>query len=211
MSCGILNRGLVLLCGVFLCSGRGVAGFLLTAGPSWNNYVFEAESSEDTPNYYGYGGRVGWGYSVAQIVDIGLYAQYIPGRLNTAIPPRTDTVLMDYGAEVGVRFMQALYLGIRGGIWKYQLFRAYRDDEVRGSWLGLGATGALGLIWPVNKKVSWQTNFEFGRAVLQGPKVDPESSVGRQKKMSRIGVSVSFVYNDDDVLSLGRSLYNSFF
>jgi hypothetical protein len=196
---------------LFLCSETSFAGLLFTIGPNWNNFVFEAEKNEDTPNYYGYGARMSWGYSVAKVADFGIYAQYTPGRLNSATPPRTDAVVMDYGAELGLRVLNVFYLGARGGMWKYQLYRAYEDAEVRGSWMGLGGTASLGMIMPISKRSAWQTTFDVGQAVMQKLNVTPADADSNYRKLSRVGVTLSLVYNDDDITSVGSSLLKSFF
>jgi hypothetical protein len=187
------------------------AGYLFTLGPNWNNFVFEAEQNEDTPNYYGFGGRVSWGFSVAQVADFALYAQYTPGRLSSATPPRTDAVVMDYGAEFGVRLLDVLYLGLRGGMWKYQLFKSYEEREIDGAWLGLGGSASLGMIMPVSKRMAWQTSLDIGQAVLQRLQGAPDDAGTNYRKLSRVGVTLSLVYNDDDVSSVADSLLNSFF
>lgn len=203
---------LFLFVGVFFADAeRCYAGFLFTIGPNWNNFVFEAERNEDTPNYYGYGGRMSWGYSVGQVADFGLYTQYSPGRLNSAMPPRTDAALMDYGAEVGFRLANVLYVGARGGMWKYQLFKAFQDNEIRGAWLGLGGTISVGMLMPISKRTSWQTSLDMGQGVLQQLKGATSATTTRYRKLSRVGVTLAFVYNDDGVSSVAESLFNSLF
>ncbi len=196
---------------LFLCSETSFAGFLFTLGPNWNNFVFEAERDEDTPNYYGYGARMSWGYSAAQVADFGIYTQYTPGRLNSATPPRTDAVVMDYGAELGFRLFHMFYFGARGGMWKYQLFRAYEDSEIRGSWMGLGGTASLGMIMPISKRTAWQTSLDLGQAVMQKLNSSPADTNTKYRKLTRLGVTLSFVYNEDDISSVADSLLKSFF
>ena len=187
------------------------AGVLFSIGPNWNNFVFEPEAKEDTPNYYGYGGRIAWGYSVAQVFDLGLYTHYTPGQLKEASVMDADASLLDYGAELGVRIFDLLYIGTRAGVWKYQLFKSKEDGEIAGKWMGLGGSASVGMIMPISKRASWQTSLDLGQATMRKVNNTATDTSTGNKKLSRISITVGFVYNDDDTESGSVKLLRSYF
>ena len=204
-----LASGVIMLCcimGAMPCR----AGVLFSLGGSWNNFVFEPNDHEDTPNYYGYGGRGSFGYSVAKVWDLTFFGQYTPARLGSASATDADATLTQYGFETGIRIYDALYLGGRGGFWDYRLRKRRLTDEVEGSWSGLGAQGVIGLILPVGKEAAWQTTLDVGQAVLaKMNKSADEATIGK-RTLGHISVTVSFVYNSLSLSSLEDSLLNSF-
>lgn len=189
----------------------GFAGYLFSIGPNWNNFVFEAETDENTPNYYGYGGRLSWGYSIGQVFDLGMYAQYTPGRTTSPSMLNGDAAVYDYGGELGVRVLGVFYIGARGGAWKYQLYKRQQMAEIGGIWSGWGGSGSLGMILPVSKRASWQTSFDMGRAIVEKDNKTLADLGTRYKKLSKLSITMAFVYNDFDAASAGTSLINSFY
>jgi hypothetical protein len=186
------------------------AGVLLSLGGSWNNFVFEPKDREDTPNYYGYGGRGAFGYSVAKVWDVAFFGQYTPARLDSASATDADATLTQYGVETGIRIYDVLYLGGRGGFWDYRLRKRHLTDEVDGSWSGLGAQGAIGLILPVGKEAAWQTTMDVGQAVVaKMHKSADDVNIGK-RTLAHISVTVSFVYNSLSLSSREDSILNSF-
>ena len=186
------------------------AGVLVSLGGSWNNFVFEPQTQEDTPNYYGYGGRCTFGYSVAKAWDIAFFGQYTPARLESASAMDADATLTQYGIETGLRISDVLYIGGRGGFWDYRLRKRKLTEEVGGAWSGLGGQGAIGLLLPVSKVAAWQATLDVGQATMyKTNKTAAEANLGN-RSLSHISVTVSFVYNSLSLSSLEDSLLNSF-
>lgn len=159
-------KTLSLLCWGILWDGntsKATAGVLASASARWNSFSFAALEDEVTPNYYGYGIGLNFGYSLAQILDIGAYGTYTPGRFKNAELFREDAQLMGYGAEVGLRIAKAVYFGVHGGSYQYNLVHQRTDDEVLGSWGGTGVGVMLGAFFPINKSKYWQVGLDFAR------------------------------------------------
>jgi hypothetical protein len=186
------------------------AGLLLSLGGSWNNFVFEPKNREDTPNYYGYGGRGGFGLSLAKVWDVALFAQYTPARMGSASATDADVTLTQYGVESGIRIFDVLYVGGRGGFWDYRMHKAKRVDEVRGSWSGIGYHGSIGLILPMTKDSLWQTTLDAGNAVVAKTNKTADDAMIGKRSLSHISVTVSFVYNSLSLGSFEDSILNSF-
>lgn len=172
------------------CSFEARAGLYAGVGASWNNFVFEPVAEEDTPNYFGYGGRASVGYSAANILDLGIYGHYTPGRLGTPAPSPEDARLWHGGGELGLRLGNAVYLGARGGPALYRLNSQTKDEEVPGQWTGTMFQGSAGLIVPVNRYFQCQTTLDIGQASLR-----PSSTDGADRTLTEISVTISFVYN----------------
>lgn len=186
------------------------AGVFLTLGPNWNNFVFEPEAKESTPNYFGYGGRISWGYSIGQVLDLGVYSQYAPGKLKVASALDGDAALLDYGGELGIRILNLLFIGGRGGVWRYQLYKKTMDDEISGKWMGLGGAASMGMIMPVTKRSAWQVSLDVGQANMRKIDNTPEDFGTNFRKLSKVSITLAFVYNDDDSTSVTANLLNSF-
>ena len=184
------------------------AGGFLAVGPQWVNFVFEPKVQEETPNYYGYGARASAGYSVDQVVDLALYGEYSPGRLNSASSSGSTAVVLDYGAEIGFRILQTMYIAARGGQWKYQLSRRTAPEEVGGAWTGVGGAASFGLLLPVNKEVQWQTSIDIGQALVKKTNLEVDDVETKARVISRASVTISFVYNARDTVSAWGSLFN---
>lgn len=165
----------------------------LNGGPSWNNFVFEAEDQEETANYYGYGARISFGYSLANVWDLGLYGHYTPGRLNAAELNREDARLWHIGFETAARLAKVLYIGVRGGPSLYRLSQVNSSTEVPGQWTGTMVQGSLGMLLPVTKVSNWLLSMDMGQA--QVSKSDATGDDAKVRKISEISLSLSFVYN----------------
>ncbi len=196
------------LASMFFLESKSEAGMLVTAGMQWANFVFEPKVQEETPNYYGYGARTSAGYSLGQNLDLAVYGEYSPGRLNSASSSGSTAVLLDYGAEIGVRILQTMYLGARGGQWNYRLTRRTADEEVGGSWIGLGGAASFGMLVPVNKEVQWQASLDFGQALLKKHKFEVDDVDKKARVISRASVTISFVYNTRTTSSTWGSIFN---
>jgi hypothetical protein len=200
--------GTVLLAAILVGEARCLAGGLVTIGPNWCNFVFEPKLREPTPNYYGYGARISAGYSIDQMVDLALYGQYSPGRLNSASTTETSAAVYDYGGEIGVRVFDVLYIGAHGGTWNYRLLRRSSEEEVGGAWSGPGGGLSFGMILPVNKEVKWQATLDLGQAVVTKTNKAADDVDLKSRNLSRASVTVSLVYNGYESGSTWNALFN---
>lgn len=181
------------------------AGAYGSLGPNWNNFVFEPLEYEETPNYYGYGGRGSFGYSIGQILDLGLYGHYAPGRLNAATSTQTGAQFYHLGAETALRLANAVYVGIRGGPASYRLSKAYEEAEVLGTWTGSMIQGSVGLILPVGKTpAAWQTTLDLGQATLKSAD-DPTL---KARTLTQISLTLAFVYNVKQSTAVDTAILN---
>jgi fermentation-respiration switch protein FrsA (DUF1100 family) len=178
----------------------------LLLGPNWNNFVFEPEEQEDTPNYYGYGARGSFGYSVYDTVDLGFYGHYSPGKLNSASLTQEDARLWHGGGELGVRIAKAVYVGVRGGPALYRLTRKTEDTEVGGQWTGTMIQGSLGLILPVTKAASWQASFDAGQASVS---LSDGPDTSKPRTLTEISLTLGFVYNIHQTSAVETAIFNN--
>lgn len=203
----MLNCGLVftLIAVGALFAEACLAGLYLVAGPNWNNFVFEPVEREETSNYYGYGARGSFGYSLGQILDLGLYGHYTPGRLDSASLTKEDARLWHAGAEAGLRFANAVFLGVRGGPALYRLNVKNEDSEVEGQWTGTMFQGSLGLIMPVTKTSFWQTTVDIGQATLKSSGAE---TVTKPRTLTQISLTLAFVYNVQQTSAVDKAILN---
>ncbi len=184
------------------------AGTLFVVAPQWVNFVFEPIVQEETPNYYGYGAKGSFGYSIKQIFDFDLYGEYSPGRLNSASSSNASAVVLNYGGEVGFRLLNAMFLGARCGQWNYRLIRRIDVGEVGGSWTGFGGAASFGMLLPVNKEVQWQLSLDIGQALLKKDNREIDDIAPKTRVISKASITLSFVYNSRDTMSaLGALFY----
>lgn len=181
------------------------AGVLLSIGPNWNNFVFEPEKDEKTPNYYGYGGRMSFGYSVARVWDLALYGHYSPGKLNAAAGTEEDARFYHMGFETGLRIAKAIYLGVRGGPALYRLVQQNEATEIPGQWTGTTGQVSLGILLPVNKASSWQASLDIGQTNLK-----PSDDAGsKPRTLSQISLTLAFVYNGYESTAVDTAIFNN--
>lgn len=180
------------------------AGPYATLGPNWNNFVFEPLEEEETPNYYGYGGRLSFGYSVRQVWDLGLYGHYSPGRLESAAMSQADALLYHVGAETALRIGKAVYIGVRGGPASYSLQNKVLATEVDGDWAGVMGQGSLGLLLPTSKSTAWQASLDIGQASMTAS----DGSSTKARTLSHISLTLAFVYNGYLSSGVDAALFN---
>ncbi len=181
------------------------AGALVSIGPNWNNFVFEPLDQEQTPNYYGYGARASFGYSIQRVWDVALYGHYAPGRLDSASATKEDARFYHVGGETALRIAKAVYIGFRGGPAYYRLVNQLETTEVSGKWSGYMAQGSLGLILPTTKATSWQTTLDIGQATLR-PSDDPSA---KPRTLSQISLTLAFVYNGYQSTAVDTAIFNN--
>jgi hypothetical protein len=187
------------------CEIPAAAGIYVAAGPNWNNFVFESEVEEDTANHYGYGARGSFGYSIYDLVDLGLYGHYTPGRLNSASFSQEDARLWHFGVETGLRLGKAVFFGLRGGPALYRLNKENSPSEVPGQWTGQMIQASLGLIAPLSKLVSLQLSLDLGRASL----APSETPSAQSRSMSQISATMAIVYNLHQTSAVESAIFNN--
>ncbi|MCX6125943.1 MAG: hypothetical protein NTV34_14520 [Proteobacteria bacterium] len=201
-------QNLIALSAVYMvalfCEESAIAGIYVSVGPNWNNFVFEPEKQEATPNYYGYGARGSFGYSIYDVWDLGLYGHYTPGKLNSASLTQEDARLWHGGGETGFRIAKALFIGVRGGPALYRLAKQTDDSEILGQWTGTMAQGSLGLILPVTKAAAWQSSLDVGQATLKSS----DDAATKPRILSQISLTLSFVYNVRQTNAVETALFN---
>jgi hypothetical protein len=203
------------------------AGALLGLSARWNSFSFAAVDEEPTPNYYGFGFGIDAGYSISQIVDIAAYANYTPGRYKNAEILEEDAVLFGYGGELAVRIASAVYVGVHGGVYQYNLIHQRNDDEVRGSWAGTGGGLAVGAFFPINKSNYWQVALDFARINVSPVNDLAKSYVAatataanndggaasanfKDRQIDSIAVQLTYLFNGHVSSREGGGLFNSF-
>lgn len=190
---------------LFAAAVPACAGILVTLGPNWNNFVFEPVQKEDTTNYYGYGGRASFGYSVMRVWDLALYGHYSPGKRNVAGLVKEDARFYHMGAETGLRIAKAVYIGIRGGPALYRLTKQNEESEIIGQWTGYTAQGSLGLILPTGKATAWQTTLDLGQTSVR----PSDDSAAKPRTISQVSLTVAFVYNGYQTSAVDTAIFNN--
>lgn len=168
------------------------AGLLVAPSIKWCNFSFRPLENEPTPNYYGYGAGLNLGYSVKQAIDVGIYAQYVPATLKTAKLLEEDASLMFYGFEIGFRISEAVFLGGYYGVTQYHLLKQDDDDELPGTYQGMGGGLKLGAIYTIDKSMAWQIALEAMHASLKNTKDSEEPG----RFLDSFALSVTFVFNE---------------
>lgn len=188
-----------------LSAASARAGILLSLGPNWNNFVFEPLEKEETPNYYGYGARASFGYSIQRVWDLALYGHYSPGKISVASALKEDARFYHMGAETGLRIAKAVYIGVRGGPALYRLLKQNEDSEIPGQWTGYNIQGSLGLILPTSKAAGWQTSLDLGQATLR----PSDDSSAKPRTLSQVSLTLAFVYNGYQTSSVDTAILNN--
>lgn len=190
---------------LFAAAGPAYAGILFTLGPNWNNFVFEPVQKEDTTNYYGYGGRASFGYSIRRVWDLALYGHYSPGRRNVAGLVKEDARFYHMGAETGLRIAKAVYVGVRGGPALYRLANQNEESEVVGQWTGTTVQGSLGLILPTSKATAWQTTLDMAQTSVK----PSDDAAAKSRTISQVSLTVAFVYNGYQTSAVDTAIFNN--
>ena len=196
---------LVTVATLFAAAPSARAGVLLTVGPNWNNFVFEPVDKEETTNYYGYGARASFGYSVMRVWDLALYGHYAPGKRNVAGVVKEDARFYHMGAETGLRLAKAVYIGVRGGPALYRLAKQNEDTEIVGQWTGYTAQASLGLILPTGKATAWQTTLDLGQTSVR----PSDDTSAKPRTISQVSLTLAFVYNGYQTTAVDTAIFNN--
>jgi len=184
------------------------AGWLVTTALHWKTFSFAPVEEEATPNYYGYGGQLNFGYSFNQVFDLAVFGNYTPGQLKNPEIGQEDASLMGYGGELGLRLFKAIYFAGRGGSYKYNLIHQHKDEEVDGRWQGTGGELAIGAIFSMHKSKTsyWQVSLDYGKFIMQNAD-DPETGA---RKIDAISVNFGYVFNSFNAISATDGIFRDF-
>lgn len=203
-----------------LIAAVGLLGFLGLAAPAragwylapearWGVFAARPEAGENTPNYYGYGGTLSFGYSPRQMVDIGAYGSYLPGALKHAEIGKDDATLVSYGGELGFRIADAVYLGFRGGPDKYRLNQPSDDPErpeLAGKWTGVCGGLSLGAVMRASKQFIVQTTLDVMHHVV---KQEDEPELGK-RRFDEFSVGLTFMLNSHKAYLIENSIFKDY-
>ncbi len=168
------------------------AAVLVEPSIRWSDFTFRPEGTEDTVNYYGYGGQFGVGYSWTDSFETTFIAQYQPGKRITAGFLSPHAVTNFFGPNIGIRFAKILVLDFRFGYQTYSLNDQKFPTEVPGSWAGPAGGISFGFVASAEKDNFWQISVDVMESVLKNPE-NPEPVT---RRLDSFGVSATFVYND---------------
>jgi len=183
------------------------AGFLWQMGGTWESLSLRPVAEEPTPNYYGYGVQMVYGYSFWGVWDLGLTMAYAPLQQESAGLGQEDLQWISYGGVMGLRFGQAVYIGLKGLVQQYDLIRQKSDDEVDGSWRGNGAQLSLGGFWPMGTRKGHllQVNLDLGMATL-----NRQDAADRKRVVDTFGVSFHYVFSSPEATGLWKRMSTFF-
>ncbi len=188
-------------------STQAIAGFLVSPSASWTNFSFRPLDDEPTPNYYGYGGKLVFGYSHRQKLDLGLSVQYTPATLAAAKFLKGDATLTAYQLEIGTRISESVYIGLHGGKIYYSLRKEQEENEVPGSYKGNTAGFELGAMFRIDKARFWQISVDIAYVDMEGgeDKLNPKKRI-----LDIFCLRLAYVYNHYQNSSIEGSAIGKF-
>lgn len=192
------------------------AGVYAAPALKWSAFSARSEHGESTPNYYGYGIGLGAGYSIEQVVDVGAYGVYLPGQLDAARPGADDATLSSYGGELALRLDDSVYVGLRGGIARYDLRHPSRPEELRGKWHGPAGGFSLGAVQRLGPQSFFQTSLDVMHTVVDNDRTDVPTDGVRasessgKRRLDAFSLSIAYVYAGASVHHAQNGLMQSF-
>lgn len=193
-----------------LSAAPAYAGMLATAGMGWQTMAFRPLTDEPTPNYYGYAAEGVLGYSVGQILDLGLDFNYIPFRHGSASVGDGDVQYHSIGGTIGLRLGESVYMGVDAGLHDYQLLKSETINDVDGHWSGTGGNVTIAAVFPLKKHMFGQVGVVVGSATLERK----DQSSADKRVIDRFGITMSYVFNlvdSSSVSGLFRATVGSLF
>lgn len=168
-------------------------GVLISPGVHSKAFSFRPNGDEATPNYFGYGGSLRLGYSVAQVLDLALFYSYTPGRTDSAWNPANGDALHRFGGiALGLRIAKSVFVEGRVGRLDYSLLTHSNPNEIGGHYTGLGAGGSVGGIIPVNASHFWQITLDAD----VGSKMHMLGETGEDtRSIDAVSLSLAYVFN----------------
>lgn len=183
------------------------AGVYLAPSVKWASFAARSVEGESTPNYYGYGGALSLGYSLKQVVDLGAYGTYIPGKRKQAEFGADDATLVSYGGELAFRFGQTVYFGLRGGPSSYHLLARTDTSELGGLWTGSSAGFSIGAVAKLSKQSFFQTTLDVMQHVLTA---DDEANGTGERRFDSFGISLTYMFNSFDSSAIEDTIFKDF-
>jgi hypothetical protein len=175
----------------------------------WSTFSFRPVDDEPTPNYAGVGAGLSLGYSARQILDIGLFANYLPGASDHSQMGKEEARLVVYGGELALRISNAVYIGLRGGTSDYRLVDSQSESDVHGTYKGAAGGISLGALQPIAKRHFFQTSLDVTSAVVENSG-EVEEGETKKRRIDAISFSLTYVYNGHKSYLIESSLFNSF-
>lgn len=183
-------RKCVLLAMFLSLSLPAYGGMIWGVSSQWQNLSFQPEEQEDTPNFYGLGLRGDFGYSVAKSVEARLFASYNYSNKGAAKFFEGDVNIGSYGASIGVRLVDSVYLGVEYGVLYYHTPSHHIHNEYVGRWDGTTLNLNLAGYWKAGRKSYWQVGLQLGGgSLLEEDSVDDE-----ERKVDTIALNVTYLF-----------------
>jgi hypothetical protein len=211
---------------MFLCLAVGLcfsdfdtaeAGLLISPVAKWTTFAARPTGTEATPNYYGYAGELGLGYSVGQVFDLTAFGSYTPGRRKNAKLGEDDVSLITYGGGTALRFASAVYLGFKFGHSIYSPQNVSEENEIVRRYEGLGGGVAIGAISPTSKQSFVQTTFELMHHVLtssdrsdDSTNEDGSSATKLTRRFDSVSIALAYVYNSNSSDRIQNKVFQGF-
>lgn len=166
------------------------AGVVAGLGLHWQNFSFQPEQEEDTPNYYGYGAHGQFGYSIHNIVDLKLIGALTPSQVNEASAFDGDIDFSTYGGEIGVRAAGAAYIGFGYERVVYYTRSHHIHNDPVGRWEGAGPSLSVAGFWPAMKKTYWELGLSLSSAELAN------NQITSKRQIDMISLNVTYLFMD---------------
>lgn len=179
-------------------SNKAFGGIMANIGLQMKTHAFAPVAEENTPNYYGIGPYLAFGYSLGKVWDFALFASYTPSQLETPAVGANDAQFSFYGLETGFRMGEAVFLGLEAGQVTYHLISQKQEDEILGKWQGYGGEVILGGLAKVSRNSGFQITLSLGSANMEEVKaLEPV-----KRRVDWVGLTVSYVYIGLDSLRI---------
>ena len=153
----LISLGLLL----FLSPKVIFAEQLGTVGVYWQNLTFQAEEEEDTPNFFGYGLRLEYGYELGDTFELKLFASHNMSQKNSAKFFDGDVEISNGGVNLGFRLVKSVYLGVDFGYKQFDSPSHHIHNETVGLWKGTGAAFHLGGYWKIRGYKTAQVSLQI--------------------------------------------------
>ncbi len=204
----------LLLMGILVAatSDMSLAGPYFTGGLRSAQFAAKPQSDEPTPNYYGFGLRLGAGYSVRQVFDMGLYGSGLSARRGSPGVSRPDATLVHGGAEFGLRIAKSLLISLYGGPSQYRLERPSDQlapgVEVTSALSGYGGGVGVGAIVPFSKEKFLQVTLDFEQHHFQEKSQD--NTIGLKRVFESFGLTLSLTFNSYKSYLIDNTIFKDF-
>lgn len=190
-------------------ASQAEAGLLLAPAAKWCTFSARPEGTEATPNYYGYGAELTFGYSAEQVFDIAVFGSYIPGRRKSPAFGADDVSLVSYGGVLGFRFASSVYLGFKAGTSAYSVQKLTDEKELAGRYEGPSGGISIGAISALSRQNFLQTTFDIMHHVLTSTDEAAGGTV-RKRRFDAVSISLAYVFNGYSSSVVQNKMFKSF-